>query len=67
MFLLGSGKNLSDCFILCYKKKYVEKGTTTTKNRKENLYFTLMYPPTPTKNFSFIHNMPSNVQSHFDF
>jgi len=24
MFLLESGKNLSDCFLLCYKKKYVK-------------------------------------------
>jgi hypothetical protein len=54
-------------YTVLFQKKNVEKGTTTPKNRKENLFFMLMYPPTPTKSLLLIHNIPSNVQSHFYF
>jgi len=34
-------------YTVLFQKKYVEKGTTTPKKRKENLYFMLMYPRSP--------------------
>ena len=40
-------------YAVFFQKKYVGKGTKTPKNRKENLFFVLMYRPTLTKNFFF--------------
>jgi len=70
----GSEKKI--WYTIIFQKKYVEKGTTTPKNRKENLFYMTMYSRLP-KNFffkdfflkflflvysSFLFNMPRSIQ-----
>ena len=37
------GSEMKIWYIVLFQKKYVEKGTTTSKMRKENLFFMPMY------------------------